>query len=128
MTRHRLLVVGGQAGERGALVEQLERAGYSVAAARDGEQALEVLGAGPAPSAILIDLSTRAMDGEWLCRVCAATPAFAAIPRVLMCGVREALMLRPAAEAWVARGDGGAHLLGVLAHLLRADLGRRTDR
>jgi CheY-like chemotaxis protein len=119
MTRHRVLVVGGQAGERAALVERLEREGYATAAARDGEQALEQLRDAPQPSAILIDLSMRAMDGEWLCRVCAATPELRAIPRVLMCGVREALMLRPAAAAWVARGDGGEHLLGVLAHLLR---------
>jgi CheY-like chemotaxis protein len=48
---------------REAIVEALENEGYQVASARNGREALEVLGKMPGPTLILLDLMMPVMSG-----------------------------------------------------------------
>jgi CheY-like chemotaxis protein len=61
--RKRLLVVEDCAAARAALTRLLERAGYDVACAADGQEALNQLGQSRTPAAILLDLNMPALSG-----------------------------------------------------------------
>lgn len=92
------------AGMREAIRALLERAGFHVAAARDGAEAWELLGRGPRPTAILADLYTPRMTGHDLVARVRRTPRLASIPIVAMTGERErGGRDRPAAEAFLEK-------------------------
>jgi len=79
-----LLVVEDDHDVREALTELLREAGYAVAWAPDGDEALRALSAGLRPAAILLDLMMPVMDGfEFRARQ-RSDPALAAIPVILM--------------------------------------------
>jgi CheY-like chemotaxis protein len=59
-----ILVVDDDADQRSCLAELLSRAGYDVAFATDGLDALELLGGGLRPVLIVLDLTMPRMDGR----------------------------------------------------------------
>jgi CheY-like chemotaxis protein len=82
----RILVVDDDTALRAALTEILAEAGYDVAAATDGRDALCQLGAGPPPRVILLDLAMPVMDG-WAFRAAQlGDPRVARIPTVVLSG------------------------------------------
>ncbi len=87
---------------REAIRALLERAGFSVAVARDGAEAWEMLSRGPRPVAILADLYTPRMTGHDLVARIRRTPRFARVPIIAMSGER-ATKTRPAAEAFLEK-------------------------
>jgi CheY-like chemotaxis protein len=98
----RVLLVEGDSGMREAIRALLERAGYSVAMARDGAEAWELLSRGPRPVAILADLYTPRMTGHDLVARVRRTPRLARVPIIAMTGER-ASKTRPAAEAFLEK-------------------------
>ena len=62
-TRCTILVVDEDAGQRGVVSDLLSARGYAVVAARDGQEAVELLAAGLRPSVIVLDLTMPRMDG-----------------------------------------------------------------
>jgi CheY-like chemotaxis protein len=58
-----ILVVEDNDIAREGLAAVLRRAGYSVATAENGQEALSVLGADPAPDLILLDMLMPVLDG-----------------------------------------------------------------
>jgi CheY-like chemotaxis protein len=98
----RILLVEDDAGMREAIRALLERAGFSVAIARDGAEAWELLSRGPRPVAILADLYTPRMTGHDLVARIRRTPRLARVPIIAMTGER-ASKTRPAAEAFLEK-------------------------
>lgn len=72
------------------LAELLRDEGYDVVTARHGAEALALLGAGPAPSLILLDLMMPVMDGWQFRKEQLGTPNLAPIPVVLLTGSNNA--------------------------------------
>lgn len=58
-----ILVVEDNAAARESLAAVLRRHGFAVTLAGDGRQALELLGAGPTPDLILLDMFLPVLDG-----------------------------------------------------------------
>jgi CheY-like chemotaxis protein len=82
----RILLVEDDPALRTALAEVLADAGYDVACANDGRDALSQLGACAAPSVILLDLAMPVMDG-WSFRAAQRRdPRLASIPTVVLSG------------------------------------------
>ncbi len=79
----RILVVEDDSDLRHSLAEVLEEEGYEVACAKDGEDALRQLD-GPAPQAILLDLTMPGMDGWTFRSVQRSDPRLARIPTVVI--------------------------------------------
>jgi CheY-like chemotaxis protein len=79
-----LLVVEDDHDVREALTQLLRDAGYDVAWAVDGEEALRALRRGLQPAAILLDLMMPVMDGFEFRANQRSDPALAAIPVILM--------------------------------------------
>jgi CheY-like chemotaxis protein len=73
----------------------LERRGYRVLTATNGEQALEQLRDGPRPSLILFDLMMPGMDGWSLRQRLLDNPAHADIPTVVLSGDHAVLRSSP---------------------------------
>jgi CheY-like chemotaxis protein len=72
------------------LAELLRDEGYEVATARHGAEALDLLGRGPAPSLILLDLMMPVMDGWQFRKEQLGKPNLAPIPVVLLTGSNNA--------------------------------------
>jgi PAS domain S-box-containing protein len=85
----RVLVVDDDSDARGALADVFEEAGYSVATAANGAEALDALRAGEPPSVILLDLVMPVMNGFEFRRAQRQDPAFAGIPTVVLTGSVE---------------------------------------
>lgn len=98
----RILLVEDDPGMRDAIRALLQRVGYQVAAAADGAEAWELLGKGPRPAAILVDLYTPRMTGHDLVARVRRTPRLAQVPIIAMSGER-ASRDRPAAEAFLEK-------------------------
>jgi two-component system chemotaxis response regulator CheY len=64
-TRHTILVVEDNPLARQGVTAVLQGAGYQVVQAADGQEALDLLHAGPAPDLILLDMLLPVLDG-WL--------------------------------------------------------------
>jgi CheY-like chemotaxis protein len=79
----RILVVEDDTDLRRSLAEVLEDEGCEVACARDGVEALRHL-EGPAPQAILLDLTMPGMDGWTFRSRQRSDPRLAAIPTVVI--------------------------------------------
>jgi CheY-like chemotaxis protein len=79
-----ILVVDDDADCRESLQQVLEDAGYAVAIAGDGREALQALESGTRPAAILLDLMMPVMDGREFLAEIKRRPAFAAIPVIVV--------------------------------------------
>ncbi len=76
------MVVDDDDAVREAIADVLVLDGYDVLIARDGDEALRVLGLAPRPCVALVDLVMPNIDGWELVRAIAATPALRDIPIV----------------------------------------------
>jgi two-component system, chemotaxis family, chemotaxis protein CheY len=97
----RILLVEDDDSEREGIRHLLERAGFTVASARDGAEAWEFLKRGPRPAAILTDLYTPRMTGQDLVARIRRTPRFARVPIIAMSADRAST--RPSAEAFLEK-------------------------
>ena len=79
-----ILVVEDDADALEALGDLLESHGYAVASARNGAEALEVLGRSPLPNLIVLDLLMPTMDGWEFRRRQKNDPRIAKIPVVVV--------------------------------------------
>lgn len=118
----RILLVEDDPGMREAIRALLERAGFSVAVARDGAEAWELLSRGPRPVAILADLYTPRMTGHDLVARVRRTPRLARVPIIAMTGER-ASKTRPAAEAFLEKPFSREQLEWALQRVGAAQLG-----
>jgi DNA-binding response OmpR family regulator len=83
-----ILVIDDDDDIREVLSLALTEAGYQVLTAIDGEDALERLQSGAAPSVLLVDLMLPRLDGEGLIRSVQADRSFAAMSIILISGHR----------------------------------------
>lgn len=85
-----ILVVEDDAEIRELLAEMLVDAGYAVAEAANGQEALDYLRRGDgAPSLILLDLMMPVLSGPELLEIMAADEALSALPVVVISAVAE---------------------------------------
>lgn len=100
-----------------ALEELLRPHGYTVLTAANGREALDRLHTGPRPQLILLDIAMPVMDGETFQAVCAADPALASIPLVVIsANAAHALRLqRRGALACMAKPFSNDALLDAIA-------------
>ncbi|MGC4001502.1 MAG: response regulator [Anaeromyxobacter sp.] len=96
-----ILLVEDDPGMRSAIRALLERAGFRVAAAADGAQAWDLLGRGPRPAAVLVDLYTPRMTGHDLVARIRRTPRLAGVPIIAMSAERGTD--RPTAQAFLEK-------------------------
>lgn len=85
-----VLIVEDDAGAREALAQILLAAGYDVATADDGAQALAYLRAAPRPCVIVLDLMMPVLDGWQFRAEQRQDPAVAAIPVVVATAAERA--------------------------------------
>ena len=83
---HRVLIVDDDEGSLEALVAYLEAAGFTVAGAASGAEALERLREGMRPCALVVDVVMPAMDGWTLVEHLQADPMLAALSVILYSG------------------------------------------
>jgi CheY-like chemotaxis protein len=81
------------------LRDTLEDEGYTVVLARNGQEALDMLGT-TRPALVLTDVMMPVLDGLALCRAIQANPVYQAIPVVVM----SAILTPPVAEGCRAIG------------------------
>jgi PAS domain S-box-containing protein len=86
--KHLVLVVDDDAAQRDLITRFLEREGFSVKTASDGERGLE-LARSLLPRAILLDVMMPQMDGWSVLSALKADPAVAAIPVVMVTFINE---------------------------------------
>jgi len=111
----RILVVDDDADVRIGTARLLEKAGYSVDLAEDGEAALEAIRQ-QRPDLILLDRTMPGLDGLEVCRRIKQDPAFADMAIVLMSGVytdsnEQASGLDAGADGYIARPIANRELL-----------------
>lgn len=85
-----ILVAEDDAVTREGLSAILQRAGYVVAGAANGQEALDYLQAQPAPSLILLDMLMPVLDGWLFLRALRQLPGCAALPVVVVTGMTVA--------------------------------------
>lgn len=78
-----VMIVDDTARNVQVLAAVLDTAGYKIAAASDGRQALDMMAA-VAPDLVLLDVMMPGMDGFEVCRKMMSTPATATIPVILL--------------------------------------------
>lgn len=81
-----VLIVDDDYGMRDTLTEVLRDAGYQVAGAGDGAEALTYLRAHPSPCLILLDWKMPRCDADQFREAQLADPAIATVPVVLLAG------------------------------------------
>jgi CheY-like chemotaxis protein len=101
----------------------LQGQGWTVLAARDGLEALEVLHrAGPPPDLLLVDVEMLRMDGYELLATVRGQPAFAGIPVVMLTSRAGSKHRRKAEElgasAYLVKPYQKEELLATMAELL----------
>jgi PAS domain S-box-containing protein len=95
-----VLVVDDEAIVRKLATLALERRGFRVLAATDGQEALDVLGANPGVSLVILDLTMPVMTGEQTLPVIRAR--YPEIPVILSSGFNEAEISRRFASSGIA--------------------------
>ena len=83
---HHILVIDDSSTVRAVLTALLQRAGYSVAVAANGREALDHLRQAQPPRVILLDLMMPVMDGRQFRREQQHDPGLASIPVVVLSG------------------------------------------
>src|SRR5262245_48928116 len=79
-----ILIVDDDFGVRESVADALRDESYSVATARDGQEALDYLSTNPLPSLILLDWMMPRCDGAQFRSAQLSDPRFAHIPVVLL--------------------------------------------
>jgi DNA-binding response OmpR family regulator len=81
----------------------LDGAGYEVALAGDGREALQILGGEPGFDLVILDVIMPGMDGYAVCREIRARPELEGVPVVFLTG-------KPGTEGMIEGLDAGAAL------------------
>lgn len=117
----RVLVVDDDFDLLDALCEVLSDAGYEVARASNGFEALQILAEQPLPDLILLDLMMPIMDGPRFRQVQLADPRLAAIPTVaLSAGTIDRRIMELQLADWMPKPVSVATLLATVErHRLR---------
>lgn len=87
-TQDRILIVDDDPLNVRVLVELL-RPSYGLSVARDGQEALDLLGRNTLPDLILLDVMMPGMDGYEVCRRAKANPAFRSIPIIFVTALNQ---------------------------------------
>jgi CheY-like chemotaxis protein len=115
-----VLVVDDDNDTRDALSELLERAGYTVATAANGAEALAFLHAGR-PELILLDVCMPEMDGATFRQYQRRNPEWLRIPTVVMTGAYEEPFLDLALAEALRKPVRAEQVLAIVArHVRRA--------
>lgn len=111
-----VLVVDDDDNTREAVQTLLELDGYRVAAAGDGQEALELLEHGLRPGLILLDLNMPRMDGVTFRQAQRRQPALASIPVIVCSGSLAHLERRSAlgAVTFLQKPMAVDHLMNVV--------------
>lgn len=116
-----VLVVDDSRLLRTSLADELQRAGYEVALAATGDEALRVLEQRRVDS-VLLDLKLPGMSGFEVCQAIRARPELAGLPVLLLTGLHHAAELRRGIEVgaddYLAKPVDPSLVLGRLAHYL----------
>jgi two-component system, chemotaxis family, chemotaxis protein CheY len=115
-----VLIVEDDHDVRDSLSDVLQDAGFEVALAADGLEALALLRGGLRPGVILLDLMMPRMNGFEFRAAQRAEPALAKIPVLVLTADRRARAREAelAAEAYLAKPADVNELIEVLARLL----------
>lgn len=84
-----ILVVDDDEDTRRILKGLLSRRGFDVRLAANGQEALEIIHAGPVPDVVLLDLQMPVMTGAEVLSAMRANPAWAPIPTVILTAAAE---------------------------------------
>jgi len=79
----RILVVDDEPDIVRVVVKIMEARGHTVATARDGMEALDLIGANP-PDVVILDLNLPRIDGYEVCKRIKTDPKTAGVPVVMM--------------------------------------------
>jgi CheY-like chemotaxis protein len=82
----RVLIIDDDEAYRVLVTALLERCGYAVTAACDGEAALDLLGRSLSPAVIVTDMTMPRVDGLELCRRLRQSSDHRAVPVVVLTG------------------------------------------
>ena len=118
----RILVVEDDPNLRLVIRMVLERAGYEVAEARHGAEALESIGV-EMPDLVIADMTMPVMNGVELIDQIQANTATAALPIVLLSGLRVDSAISRRVRAVVLKPFEPSDLLSSIERALRADRG-----
>ncbi|HKB70337.1 MAG TPA: response regulator [Thermoanaerobaculia bacterium] len=112
-----VLVVEDDADAREVICEILAGDGYRPIAARNGREAIDVLGSGLRPCLILLDMLMPGMDGWQFRRAQQANDDLAKIPVIVVSGVKAARnsALRGGAIAFIPKPVAPEALLSAVA-------------
>ena len=121
-----ILLVEDNEMNRDMLTRRLERKGFAVMHAGDGDEALDVLG-GSRPDLILMDIGLPGRDGHAVTREIKADPRFASIPVIAltahaMVGDREKA-LDAGCDEYDTKPVDISRLLGKISNLLPGSAG-----
>jgi CheY-like chemotaxis protein len=120
-SRGSILIVEDDLDIREALAEALGFEGYEVFLAENGQEALDMLRAGPLPDVILLDLLMPIMSGWQFRQVQLADPALAGIP-VIVVSASAPGDAQP--DRYLPKPFGIEDLLSAVAELSEEDLQR----
>lgn len=121
MTSQLVLVVDDDEDVRIGVQGLLEKRGFQVAQAVDGQDALEQLRRGLRPSAILLDLHMPRMDGATFCARCTDDPELAKIPIIVVSSDAASALELSRAGSFLPKPVRGSELLRALDDLSRID-------
>ncbi len=116
-----VLVVDDDEGVRLGVEALLEKRGFKVVQAVDGQDALDQLRRGLRPSAILLDLHMPRMDGETFCARCTDDPELAKIPIVIVSSDAASALKLSRAGSFLPKPVRGSELLRALDDISRND-------
>jgi signal transduction histidine kinase len=111
------------------LSDLLQQAGYEVAKAYDGMEAMDALDREP-PDLVILDIVMPKIDGDRLCQYIRATPRFRQIPVIILSGTLvedKDKVLAIGADAYVAKGrldELRGNILATLRQLENKTAGR----
>lgn len=116
--RPRILVADGDDEALARTAERLDRAGYEVVVAHDGEEAL-ARARSEHPDACVLDAMTPKLTGYEVTRRLRADPATSAVPVLLVTALPlEANAFDPGADAYMRKPYSSRALSGRVAELL----------
>lgn len=122
--RSPILIADDDVATLDGLTEFLTELGYQVVAARDGQQAMNLLVEGLEPSLLIVDLAMPNLGGDEVLKYVQSDPQLRLVPVIVVTAVPER-MGRTVADAVVAKPVDVAALL---AHVRRLTDRRRAAR
>jgi CheY-like chemotaxis protein len=118
-----IMVVEDDADHRAAITDVLEEAGYNVATAAHGRQALAELSSQPRPALVLLDLMMPELDGWGFMEEVSRDPALSLIPVVVLSTGSKAMFdAAPTAAGYLRKPLDSRQLLRTIHDCLQGEL------